>query len=78
MNKLLLYTIPKSKETTEKIESMKFALQLYSDESDSKAPILERQSKIRRLVAALKQMEKDQFLFKKALLVEQDDHQRTW
>lgn len=67
MNKLVLYVEPKRKELTDKVEEMKFSLQLANEKSATRAPILDLQNQLRLLVAQLRQLERNQYQTRKAL-----------
>lgn len=66
-NKLILSTQPQSKEVTDRIESEKFSLQLSTDRSARKAPIYFKQSELRLRVSELRQIERTQYQYRKAL-----------
>ena len=70
VDNLLLYTQPKSKEVTDRIENEKFSLQLSTDRSTRKAPILTKQSELRLRISELRDVEKTQYQYKKALTEE--------
>ena len=67
VNKLVLYVEPKRKELTDKVEEMKFSLQLANEKSAPRAPIIDMQSQLRLLLAQLKQLERNQYQIRKAL-----------
>ncbi|XP_076453404.1 protein hobbit-like isoform X2 [Babylonia areolata] len=58
VNNLLLYVEPKKKEASEKLQSMRFKLQLSRDE-DQKTPILQLQEVVRERVQYLRKLERD-------------------
>ncbi|XP_014209605.1 protein KIAA0100 [Copidosoma floridanum] len=66
VNNLLLYVEPRRKEALERLQRMRFQLQLHSEE-DQKRPIQERQNIVRGLVAKLRRLEKEAHLVQKAL-----------
>ena len=67
VNKLVLYVEPRRKELTDKVEEMKFSLQLANEKSAPRAPIIDMQSQLRLLLAQLKQLERNQYQIRKAL-----------
>ncbi|XP_011503485.1 PREDICTED: UPF0378 protein KIAA0100 [Ceratosolen solmsi marchali] len=66
VNNLLLYIEPRRKEALERLQRMRFQLQLQSEE-DQKRPIQERQNIVRGLVSKLRRLEKETYLVQKAL-----------
>lgn len=58
---------PKRKELTDKVEEMKFSLQLANETSAQKTPILDLQRDLRLLVSQLRQLERNQYQIRKAL-----------
>uniref|UniRef100_A0A8D9BGK8 Protein KIAA0100 n=1 Tax=Cacopsylla melanoneura TaxID=428564 RepID=A0A8D9BGK8_9HEMI len=76
LNNLLLYVEPKRKEAYEKLQRMRFQLQLHSQE-DQRRPIQQLQNKVRCLVAKLRRLERETYLIQRALLEELcDDEER--
>ncbi|XP_015524843.1 protein KIAA0100 [Neodiprion lecontei] len=69
VNNLLLYVEPRRKEALERLQRMRFQLQLHSVE-DQKRPIQQLQNTVRGLVAKLRRLEKETHLFQKALAEE--------
>ncbi|OXU27590.1 hypothetical protein TSAR_008120 [Trichomalopsis sarcophagae] len=69
VNNLLLYVEPRRKEALERLQRMRFQLQLHTEE-DQKRPIQERQNIVRGLVSKLRRLEKETYLVQKALLEE--------
>ncbi|XP_070204899.1 protein hobbit-like isoform X2 [Littorina saxatilis] len=63
VNNLLLYVEPKKKEASEKLQSMRFKLQLSRDE-DQKSPILQLQEVVRERVQDLRKLERDFYVAK--------------
>ncbi|KAL8564427.1 hypothetical protein ACOMHN_057449 [Nucella lapillus] len=63
VNNLLLYVEPKKKEASEKLQSMRFKLQLSRDE-DQKTPILQLQEVVRERVQDLRKLERDFYVAK--------------
>ncbi|XP_013780034.1 protein KIAA0100-like, partial [Limulus polyphemus] len=66
VNNLLLYVEPRKKEASEKLQRMRFQLQLCSID-DQKVPILQLQNQVRSLVFNLRRLEKEAYLAQKAL-----------
>lgn len=58
VNNLLLYVEPKKKEASERLQDMRFKLQLSRDE-DHKTPILQLQEVVRERVQDLRKLERD-------------------
>ncbi|XP_054707310.1 LOW QUALITY PROTEIN: protein hobbit-like [Uloborus diversus] len=71
VNNLLLYVEPRKKEATNKLQYMRFQLQLCSVE-DQRGPILELQQDIRSLVSNLRRLEKEAYTIHKLLLENPD------
>ncbi|CAG5089025.1 Similar to KIAA0100: Protein KIAA0100 (Homo sapiens) [Cotesia congregata] len=69
VNNLLLYVEPRRKEAMERLQIMRFQLQLHSVE-DQKRPIQQLQNTVRGLVAKLRRLEKETYLVQKALAEE--------
>ncbi|XP_008471611.2 protein KIAA0100-like [Diaphorina citri] len=74
LNNLLLYVEPKRKEAYEKLQRMRFQLQLHSVE-DQRRPIQQMQNKVRCLVAKLRRLERETYLIHRALLEELCDEE---
>ncbi|XP_063972266.1 protein hobbit isoform X1 [Diachasmimorpha longicaudata] len=66
VNNLLLYVEPRRKEAMERLQRMRFQLQLHSVE-DQKRPIQQLQNTVRGLVAKLRRLERETYLVQKAL-----------
>ncbi|KAG7211126.1 hypothetical protein KM043_010452 [Ampulex compressa] len=66
VNNLLLYVEPRRKEASERLQRMRFQLQLHSVE-DQKRPIQQLQNTVRGLVAKLRRLERETYLVQKAL-----------
>ncbi|XP_014476959.1 PREDICTED: protein KIAA0100 [Dinoponera quadriceps] len=66
VNNLLLYVEPRRKEASERLQRMRFQLQLHSVE-DQKRPIQQLQNAVRCLVAKLRRLERETYLVQKAL-----------
>ncbi|XP_014224965.1 protein KIAA0100 isoform X1 [Trichogramma pretiosum] len=66
VNNLLLYVEPRRKEALERLQRMRFQMQLISEE-DQKRPIQERQNIVRGLLSKLRRLEKETYLVQKAL-----------
>ncbi|XP_015603116.1 protein KIAA0100 isoform X2 [Cephus cinctus] len=66
VNNLLLYVEPRRKEALERLQRMRFQLQLHSIE-DQKRPIQQLQNTVRGLVAKLRRLERETYLVQKAL-----------
>ncbi|XP_022178741.1 protein KIAA0100 isoform X2 [Myzus persicae] len=64
VNNLLLYVEPRRKEAYERLQRMRFQLQLQSSQ-DHRQPIQQLQNHVRCLVAKLRRLEKEIFLLKK-------------
>ncbi|XP_050545881.1 protein KIAA0100 isoform X3 [Daktulosphaira vitifoliae] len=64
VNNLLLYVEPHRKEAYERLQRMRFQLQLQSSQ-DHRQPIQQLQNHVRCLVAKLRRLEKEIFLLKK-------------
>ncbi|XP_034951381.1 protein KIAA0100 [Chelonus insularis] len=69
VNNLLLYVEPRRKEAMERLQRLRFQLQLHSVE-DQKRPIQQLQNTVRCLVAKLRRLEKETYLVQKALAEE--------
>lgn len=67
VNNLLLYVEPRKKELTNKLQYMRFQLQLCSVK-DQRGPILQLQENIRTLLANLRRLEKEAYTIHKLLL----------
>lgn len=65
VNNLLLYVEPKRKEAYEKLQRMRFQLQLHSVE-DQRRPIQQLQNRVRCLVAKLRRLERETYLIQRA------------
>ncbi|XP_059177083.1 protein hobbit-like isoform X2 [Physella acuta] len=63
VNNLLLYVEPKKKAASDRLQNMKFKLQLYRDE-DQKTPILQLQEIVREKVQELRLLEKEYYIAK--------------
>ncbi|BFZ05396.1 hypothetical protein BsWGS_08435 [Bradybaena similaris] len=63
VNNLLLYVEPKKKAASDRLQNMRFKLQLYRDE-DQKTPILQLQEVVREKVQELRQLEKEYYIAK--------------
>ncbi|KAF8767944.1 Protein KIAA0100 like protein [Argiope bruennichi] len=72
VNNLLLYVEPRKKEATNKLQYMRFQLQLCSVE-DQRGPILQLQENIRSLVANLRRLEKEAYVIHKLVLENPDN-----
>ncbi|XP_012235996.2 protein hobbit isoform X1 [Linepithema humile] len=66
VNNLLLYVEPRRKEASERLQRMRFQLQLHSVD-DQKRPIQQLQNTVRGLVAKLRRLERETYLVQKAL-----------
>ncbi|XP_070572768.1 bridge-like lipid transfer protein family member 2 isoform X2 [Ptychodera flava] len=66
VNNLLLYVEPKRKEASERLQRLKFQLQLTSIE-DQRSPLLQLQNTVRSLLSNLRRLEKDLYLLNKDL-----------
>ncbi|CAH0380913.1 unnamed protein product [Bemisia tabaci] len=69
VNNLLLYVEPRRKEAYERLQRMRFQLQLHSVE-DQRRPIQQLQNDVRGLVAKLRRLEKETYLVQRAMLEE--------
>ncbi|XP_053971021.1 protein hobbit [Hylaeus volcanicus] len=69
VNNLLLYVEPRRKEASERLQRMRFQLQLHSVQ-DQKRPIQQLQNTVRGLVAKLRRLERETYLVQKALAEE--------
>ncbi|XP_065213016.1 protein hobbit [Planococcus citri] len=69
VNNLLLYVEPRRKEAYERLQRMRFQLQLQSVQ-DQRKPIQQLQNLIRSLVAKLKRLEKEIYLVQKTIIEE--------
>ncbi|XP_005096164.1 protein KIAA0100 isoform X2 [Aplysia californica] len=63
VNNLLLYVEPKKKAASDRLQSMRFKLQLYR-EDDQKTPILQLQEVVRERLQELRQLEKEYYIAK--------------
>ncbi|XP_077995172.1 bridge-like lipid transfer protein family member 2 [Glandiceps talaboti] len=72
VNNLLLYVEPKRKEASERLQRMKFQLQLTSIE-DERSPLLQIQNAVRSLLSNLRRLEKELYLVNKELDDEPED-----
>lgn len=80
VNNLLLYVEPKKKAASDRLQSMRFKLQLNRDE-DQKKPILQLQEFVREKIQDLRLLEKEYYIYKtrndemtmKELAVEMDE-----
>ncbi|GIX80787.1 protein KIAA0100 [Caerostris darwini] len=72
VNNLLLYVEPRKREATNKLQYMRFQLQLCSVE-DQRGPILQLQENIRSLVANLRRLEKEAYVIHKLVLENPDN-----
>ncbi|GFO14522.1 protein kiaa0100-like [Plakobranchus ocellatus] len=63
VNNLLLYVEPKKKAASDRLQSMRFKLQLNRDE-DQKKPILQLQEMVREKVQELRSLEKEYYICK--------------
>jgi len=61
VNNLLLYVEPSKKAASERLQSMRFKLQLYR-EDDQRTPIMHLQELVREKVSALRQLEKQYYM----------------
>ncbi|XP_021942266.1 protein KIAA0100 isoform X3 [Zootermopsis nevadensis] len=84
VNNLLLYVEPRRKEAFERLQRMRFQLQLHSVE-DQRRPIQQMQNQVRSLVSKLRRLEKKTHLIQRALaedpvneelMIEMDDLER--
>ncbi|XP_069668639.1 protein hobbit isoform X2 [Periplaneta americana] len=84
VNNLLLYVEPRRKEASERLQRMRFQLQLHSVE-DQRRPIQQMQNQVRSLVSKLRRLEKETHLLQRALaedpmneelMIEMDDLER--
>ncbi|KAG8240507.1 hypothetical protein J6590_107032 [Homalodisca vitripennis] len=66
VNNLLLYVPPRRKEAYERLQRMRFQLQLHSVE-DQHRPIQQLQNHVRSLVSKLRKLEKETYLVQRAL-----------
>lgn len=66
VNNLLLYVDVERKERYERLQRIRFQLQLQSVE-DQRKPILEAQTRVRSLHSQLRSLEKDLYLVQRAL-----------
>ncbi|KAL3856242.1 hypothetical protein ACJMK2_011019 [Sinanodonta woodiana] len=66
VNNLLLYVEPKKKEATEKLQNMRFKLQLSRVE-DQKTPILNLQESLRQQIQRLRYLERELYQISRAL-----------
>lgn len=69
VNNLLLYVEPRRKEAYERLQRMRFQIQLHSIE-DQRKPIQELQNSIRSLLSELRRLEKETYLVQRALVDE--------
>ncbi|XP_015437113.1 PREDICTED: protein KIAA0100 [Dufourea novaeangliae] len=69
VNNLLLYVEPRRKEASERLQRMRFQLQLHSVEAQRR-PIQQLQNTVRGLVAKLRRLERETYLVQKALAEE--------
>lgn len=67
VNNLLLHIEPRRKEALERLQKMRFDLQLNADEDLIRKPIQDLQNEVRNLMAELKWLEKETYLVQKAL-----------
>ena len=66
INNLLLHVEPHRKEASERLQRLRFQLQLSSTE-DQRRPVQQIQNQLRSLISQLRRLEKDIFMFQRAL-----------
>ncbi|KAG8224148.1 hypothetical protein J437_LFUL005482 [Ladona fulva] len=75
VNNLLLYVEPRRKEAYERLQRMRFQLQLHSVE-DQRRPIQQLQNQVRSLVSKLRRLEKETYMVQKALSEDPGNEER--
>lgn len=70
INNLLLYVEPLRKERLDRLQRLRFQLQLLSRQEDERKPIQQLQNYVRSLVSKLRRLEKDTYLLQRALTEE--------
>lgn len=68
INNLLLYVEPHRKEAGERLQRLRFQLQLVSSAEDQRRIVQQIQNRLRSLVSQLRRLEKDTFQLSRALL----------
>ena len=66
VNNLLLYVEPHRKEASERLQRLRFQMQLSSTQ-DQRRPVQQLQNQLRSLISQLRLLEKDTFLLQRAL-----------
>ncbi|XP_028967447.1 protein KIAA0100 [Galendromus occidentalis] len=74
VNNLLLYVEPRRKEANERLQRMRFELQLEQDK-DQRGPIISLQNKARELIALHKELEKKAFATQRRLETSPEDEE---
>ncbi|XP_063241781.1 protein hobbit isoform X2 [Bacillus rossius redtenbacheri] len=72
VNNLVLWVEPRRREAWERLQRMRFQLQLHSME-DQRRPIQQLQTQVRALLSKLRRLEKDTHLVQRALAEEPED-----
>ena len=67
INNLLLYVEPHRKEAGERLQRLRFQLQLSATTEDQRRPVQQIQNQLRSLVSQLRRLEKEAFLVQRAL-----------
>ncbi|XP_071446897.1 protein hobbit isoform X2 [Hetaerina americana] len=75
VNNLLLYVEPRRKEAYERLQRMRFQLQLHSVE-DQRRPIQQVQNQVRSLLSKLRRLEKETYMVQRALTDESCNEER--
>lgn len=70
INNLLLYVEPHRKERLDRLQRLRFQLQLLSRQEDERKPIQQLQNYVRSLVSKLRRLEKETYLLQRALTEE--------
>lgn len=73
INNLLLYVEPHRKERLDRLQGLRFKLQLLSPQEDERKLIQQRQNHVRTLVSKLRRLEKDTYLLQRALTEEPEN-----
>lgn len=73
INNLLLYVEPHRKEASERLQRLRFQLQLVSNAEDQRRAVQQKQNRLRFLVSQLRRLEKDTFQLSRALAEQSGD-----
>lgn len=73
INNLLLYVEPHRKERLDRLQRLRFQLQLLSRQEDERKPIQQLQNYVRSLVSKLRRLEKETYLLQRAVVEEPEN-----